>query len=231
MPFNLDKCKVMHVGQRNDKAKYELLGKELEICNEEKDLGVIITSDLKSSKQCIEVEKKAQKILGYIKRQFTTRKEETILTLYNALVRPHLEYAVQFWSPSQRKDIERLEKVQARATKLIPSIRHISYERRLARLNLYSLEKRRLRGQLIETFKILKGIENIDYRKLFTLSSNQTRSNGWKLDLKRFNTTQCGGFFTYKIASYWNKLPADVVNSANVNQFKNKLDKVIDAVL
>ena len=197
MPFNLDKCKVMHVGQRNDKAKYELLGKELDICTEEKDLGVIITNDLKPSKQCTHVEKKAQKILGYIKRQFTTRKEETILTLYNALVRPHLEYAVQFWSPSLRKDIEKLEKVQARATKLMPSIRHISYDRRLARLNLFSLEKRRLRGQLIETFKILKGIENIDYRKLFTLSSNQTRSNGWKLDLKRFNTSQCGNFFTY----------------------------------
>ena len=231
MPFNLDKCKVMHVGHRNGKAKYELLGEELDICNEEKDLGVIITNDMKSSKQCIAVEKKAQKILGYIKRQFTTRKEETILTLYNALVRPHLEYAVQFWSPSQRKDIERLERVQARATKLIPSIRHISYERRLTRLNLYSLEKRRLRGQLIETFKILKGIDNVDYQKLFTLSSNQTRSNGWKLDLKRFNTTQCGEFFTYKIASYWNRLPADVVDSANVNQLKNKLDKVIDAML
>ena len=216
MPFNLDKCKVMHIGQRNEKAKYKLLGKELEICNEEKDLGVMITNDLKSSKQCIEVEKKAQKILGYIKRQFTTRKKETILTLYNALVRPQLEYAVQFWSPTLRKDIDRLEKVQARATKLIPSVRHMSYERRLAKLNLYSLEKRRLRGQLIETFKILKGIENIDYSKLFTLSNNQTRSNGWKLDLKRFNTSQCGGFFTYKIASHWNKLPADVVNSANV---------------
>ena len=108
----------MQVRQRNDKAKYELLGKALDICNEEKDLGVIITNDLKPSKQCTQAEKKAEKILGYIKCQFTTRKEETILTLYNALVRLHLEYAVHFWSPSLRKDVERLEKVQARATKL-----------------------------------------------------------------------------------------------------------------
>ena len=172
------------------------------------DLGVVITNDLKSSNQCIEAVKKAQKLLGYIKLQFRTRNKETILTLYNALVRPHLEYAVQFWLPSLRKDIERLEAVQARATKLIPSIRHLGYVRRLDRLNLYSLEKRRLRGQLIETFKMLKGVNNIDYRHLFTFSNNRTRSNGWKLELKTFNTSQCGNFFTYKIAPIWNRLPA-----------------------
>ena len=231
MPFNLDKCKVMHIGNKNINAKYELLGREIETCNQEKDLGVIITDDLQPTKQCIEAEKKAQKILGYIKRQFKSRKKETILTLYNALVRPHLEYAGQFWAPSMRKDIERLEAVQARATKLIPSIRHLGYHRRLARLNLYSLEKRRLRGQLIETFKILKGIDNIDSRQLFKLSNNQTRSNGWKLDLKRFKTNHCGNFFTYKIPSYWNRLPANVVDSVTLDQFKNRLDKVIDTLV
>ena len=146
-------------------------------------------------------------------------------------MRPHLEYAVQFWSPSLRKDIERLEAVQARATKLIPSIRHVGYVRRLERLNLYSLEKRRLRGQLIETFKMLKGVNNIDYRHLFTFSNNRTRSNGWKLELKRFNTSQCGNFFTYKIAPIWNRLPAEAVNSASVEQFKIELDKVIDTLI
>ena len=223
MPFNLDKCKIMHIGHKNKNEKYELLGKEIESVQQEKDLGVVITNDLKSSNQCIEAAKKAQKLLGYIKRQFRT--------LYNALVRPHLEYAVQFWSPSLRKDIERLEAVQARATKLIPSIRHLGYVRRLERLNLYSLEKRRLRGQLIETFKMLKGMNNIDYRHLLTFSNNWTRSNGWKLELKRFNTSQCGNFFTYKIAPIWNRLPAEAVNSASVEQFKIELDKVIDTLM
>ena len=64
MPFNLDKCKVMHIGHNNKKERYQLLGKELEICSEEKDLGVIITSDLKSSRQCIEAEKKSTKSIG-----------------------------------------------------------------------------------------------------------------------------------------------------------------------
>ena len=228
MPFNVDKCKVMHIGYKNINAKYELLGENLESCLEEKDLGVVITNDLKPSKQCIEAEKKAPKILGYIKHHFKTRKKETILTLYNALVRPHLEYAVQFWAPSLRKDIERLEAVQARATKLIPSIRHLNYHRRLDRLNLFSLEKRRLKGQLLETFKILSGINNINSEGLFSLNNNCTRSNGWKLQLKRFNTSQCGNFFTYKVPSYWNRLPSDVVNSTTINQFKNRLDKVLD---
>merc|ERR1711911_503815 len=209
MPFNVDKCKVMHIGYRNPNAEYKLLGKKIESCSQEKDLGVTICKDLQFSKHCIDVEKKAQKLLGYVKRQFRTRKKETILTLYNALVRPHLEYAVQFWSPSLRKDIERLESVQARATKLVPSIKHLGYQRRLERLNLYSLEKRWLRGQLIETFKILKGIDKIDHASLFTLSSNQTRTNGWKLELKRFNTSHCGNFFSYKIPSIWNSSKED----------------------
>ena len=165
MPINLEICKAMRIGSRNQNARYELLGKEIASCQQEKDLGVIITNDLKPTKQCVEVEKRAQRILGYIKRQFKTRKKETILSLYNALVRPHLEYAVQFWSPSLRKDIARLEAVQARATKLIPSIRHIGYQRRLDKLNLFSVEKRRLRGQLIETFKILKVINNMRLQK------------------------------------------------------------------
>ena len=81
---------------------------------------------------------------------------------------------------------------------------------------------------MIETFKILKGINNIDYNHLFTFNNNQTRSNGWKLELKKFNTNQCGNFFTYKIVSLWNKLPAEVVNSVSIDQFKARLDKVID---
>ena len=89
MPFNLDKCNIMHIGHKNKNEKYELLSKETESVQQEKDLGVVITNDLKSSNQCIGAVKKAQKLLGYIKRQFRTRNKETILTLYNALVRPH----------------------------------------------------------------------------------------------------------------------------------------------
>ena len=227
MPFNLDKCKVMHIGSANPRSDYSLLGQTLEVTDLEKDLGVLISSDLKFSKQCIEVEKKAQKLLGYIQRQFQYRNKEIVLTLYNSLIRPLLEYAVQFWSPTLRKDIERLERVQARATKLIPSIRRLSYQDRLKALGLFSLETRRLRGQLIEVFKILNGFDNVDHRNLFSLNTNSTRNHGWKLELNRFNTSICENFFTYKICSTWNKLPTSVVNSTTVEQFKRNLDRIL----
>ena len=227
MPFNVEKCKVMHIGYNNQNAEYLLSGKEVQSVDQEKDLGVIISNDLKFSKQCIKAEKTAQKMVGYIKRQFRNRNKEIVMPLYKSLVRPQLEYAVQFWSPPLRKDISRLEAVQARATKLIPTVRQFRYEERLKRLNLYSLEIRRLRGQLIETFKIFQGLTNIDYNNLFTLNSNHTRNNGWKIELKRYNTSLCGNFFTYKIGNIWNKLPVDVVNSDTVDQFKKKIDKII----
>ena len=227
MPFNVDKCKVMHIGHRNPQTEYSLQGRLLESTVTEKDLGVVISSDLKFSKQCIEAEKKAQRMLGYIKRQFGYRNREIVLTLYNSLVRPHLEYAVQFWSPTLRKDIARLERVQARATKLIPSLRHKRYEDRLKELDLFSLETRRLRGQLIELFKILKGFDNVDYGNMFCLKEGITRNNGLKLELRRFHRDLCGNFFTYSICDKWNSLPMEVVNSESVESFKTRLDKVL----
>ena len=231
MPFNCGKCKVMHIGDnKNPQESYSLMENEIESVDQEEDLGIIISKDLKFTKQSIKVEKKAQKLIGYIKRQFKYRTKDTVLQLYTSLVRPHLEYAVQFWAPSLQKDIDRLEAVQARATKLVPTLRHFGYRRRMERLNLFDLQTRRLRGQLIETFKILKGITNVDYNNLFTLNTNQTRGNGYKLELKRYNTTQCGNFFTYKIANIWNRLPAEIVNSNNVDEFKKKLDKIIKTI-
>ena len=230
LPFNVDKCKVMHIGHRNPQSSYNLLGNSIECTDTEKDLGVVISNDLKFSKQCIEAEKKAQRMLGYIKRQFGFRNKEIVLTLYNSLVRPHLEYAVQFWCPSLRKDITRLERVQARATKLIPSVRHKSYEERLKELNLFSLEMRRLRGQLIEVFKILRGIDNVDYRNMFQLNEGRTRNHGWKLELRRYNRDRCGSFFTYSICNVWNALPSDVVNVDSVEQFKHRLDRVLPSL-
>ncbi len=115
MPFNVDKCQVLQVGTRSKKFDYEMRGVKLICVQCVKDLGVKIASNFKFSQQCIDAANKANRMLGFIKRNFSFKNKDVILPLYTSLVRPYLEYAVQFWSPHHAKDIAKLEGVQRRA--------------------------------------------------------------------------------------------------------------------
>ena len=95
-----------------------------------------MSKDLKWDKQCSQAVKKANRMLGVIKRNFTDRSKETIMPLYKSVVRPHLEYCVPIWSPHYQKDIELIEGVQRRATKLIDEVKNLHYEERIKKLNL-----------------------------------------------------------------------------------------------
>ena len=166
-------------------------------------------------------------VLGMIKRTFSTLNKETFLTLYSTYIKPHLEHCIQVWAPYFNKDIDILEKVQRRATKLVWCTKNLSYEQRLEYLGLYSLSRRRQRGDLIETYKILRNTEDIDYRKFFIRADNvQLRGHNYSTNCTKtdhWNNAEC----TSSASELWTAgiLPQEVIDAPSLEIFKNRLGK------
>jgi len=230
LDFNIEKCKVMHVGHKVA-TSYSISRADGTLCrlaeaDEEKDLGVILTNDLKAGRQCREAARKAMNVLRTIKRHFTRLDKPTFLILYKSYVRPLLEYSIQAWSPCLRKDINCLEQVQRRATKLVVGLKRLEYADRLNELGLTTLEKRRVRGDLIETFKIVTGRERVKMEDFFECSRSNynLRGHQFKMTVQRSRTTTRSSFFSQRVVNIWNGLPRTVVSASSVNNFKNRLD-------
>jgi hypothetical protein len=226
MKLNVAKCKYVAYGRKIIKNCYEINDETVDNEEKYKDLGVLFDEQLKFDSHIHDKINRANSMLGMIKRNFKNLTTEAYLLLYKCLVRSHLEYAEAVWSPYRVKDIEKIERVQMRAVKFITRNNGQSYEDRLRTLKLPTLRFRRVRGDMIEAFKIVNGIYDSSTSVRFEKSIyGSTRGNSLRLrkvhvkfDLRKF----C---FSNRVIDLWNCLSDDVVSAPSVNAFKGRLDK------
>ena len=181
--FHPDKCVSMRVGKSDVEFGYTMGPNKqfLRTVTHGKDIGVIIDENLNFELHLTSKINKANQIMGLIRRTYEFIDEETFLLLFKALVRPHIEYANQVWAPHLKKHITEIENVQRRATKLIPGFKELTYEQRLRRLKLPTLAYRRLRGDMIEMFKIATGKYDADVSSFINPRTNALRGHQFKL--------------------------------------------------
>lgn len=234
MDFNSKKCKIMHFGNTNPGNSYCMggfapAGTILQTVKEEKDIGVIVSDSLKPSAQCAKAVKKANSILGQMSRSVHYRDKVTWIRLYKTYVRPHLEFAVQAWSPWLVKDIDMIEKVQERAVNMVVGLRSNDYQGKLCELNLTSLYDRRIRGDMIQTWKYLHG-QNPGAEKLFSMSecqhlkTSRHTSKSWNLAPPKARLDIRRNFYTSRCVNRWNRLPHKIQDLETLNEFKNAHD-------
>jgi hypothetical protein len=238
MSFNYDKCKVMHFGKKNKEHEYTMdLGPEvhphkIEKSLVERDLGLMVSSDLKWVTQVDKATKAAKAIIAQIKNSFTYFDAELVRLLYVSLVRPHLEFAVPVWNPYFKKDIEKLEEIQQRATRLVPTLKKREYLDRLNKLRLTTLKTRRKRGDLIQSYKILNGLDHVQWKnrpERISIGEGPVASNLRRggICFRREPANICTSrneFFLNRVIPLWNELPLKIREAKTLKSFKAGLD-------
>ena len=175
MEFNAKKCHVMEMGKscRRPTWRYKMGEVEIKRSEDEKDLGVIIQENLQPEKHINGIFESTRRTLMNIRVAFKYMDMGMMKKIMTAMIRPKLEYAAVVWSPHMKKDIRKLERIQRAATKMVPEIKDFSYEERLRKMGLPTLEDRRERGDLITMYKVVNNIEKIDKRDMVVLRDDR----------------------------------------------------------
>jgi len=230
LKFHPDKCHVLTIG-KFDKImhaeRYKLGSRELEHVFQEKDLGVIFDSDLTFEEHINSKIKRANSMVGVIRRSFSFLDGGLFKQLFTSFVRPHVEYCQSVWSPHLKKYANLLESVQRRATKLVDGLKNLSYEERLQKLQLPTLAYRRLRGDMIELFKHHHSYDEQILSPLFRKRIKPSRHHDFQLErnfaVDGFRGAEHNSFY-FRATKIWNELPKDVVDADSLDTFKNRLD-------
>ncbi len=232
MAFNAKKCRVMHHGPRNPCYEYYMGSEKLGTTDEETDLGIKVTRNLKPSQQCSKAAGRAKAVLGQLSRNFHYRDRHVFLSLYKRYVRPHLEFASPSWAPWLMGDVEALEDVQEKAVKMVTGLKARNYKERCEELKLESLAERREKQDLVEVYKELERMEEGQGGEMFTYANEgqegiRTRASidPRNLRVQYARTDQRKYSFGVRVVEKWNNLPAEVKRSRTLKQFKSALNR------
>ena len=231
LKLNVNKCKVLHVSRRQNQSEQDYYlnsndsNIQLESVSFEKDLGVYIDRKLCFETHVSKSVNKANRNMGIIYRNFKLMGEDVFVSLYKSMIRPHVEYSSVVWNPTTIRDQKSIEGVQRRATKLVRGLSELSYEERLRKLGIPTLQYRRLWADMLQVYKIVHGVDRINPETFFTFAdSSITRGHKYKILKQRSKTTFRLHAFSNRVVDAWNELPAYVVEAPNVNVFKSRLN-------
>ena len=235
MSFNISKCKVMHLGRKNGEYQYTMGGQRLSKTESERDIGVTANNNAKPSAQCAKAVKSASVVLGQIARAFSYRDKKNFLRLYMQYVRPHLEFAVQAWSPWLVKDVEVLEKVLKKSVNMIGGLQGHTYEEKLKEIGLMSLVDRRREADLMLAYKVLNGHTKVDQETWFkrtaqgtAIHNTRAEADSSRLVKPRSKIETRSNFYFQRMVDEWNALPESIRMSKTVGSFKQALRKSLE---